>query len=124
MFSTDFIFKQKENLVDNQKCQAGFRFPLLLDLGTLLNIVLTIPIRDNDSFLWVTNISVWLSSMRMYWVTSTKPCNTCLFVLVVMLCQENLEPFSYFTFRFLYDLRTKFGEIEQPLAASVWYELS
>ena len=25
MFSTDFIFRQKENLVDNQKCQAGFR---------------------------------------------------------------------------------------------------
>ena len=25
MFSTDFIFRQQENLVDNQKCQAGFR---------------------------------------------------------------------------------------------------
>ena len=25
MFSTNFIFKQQENLVDNQKCQAGFR---------------------------------------------------------------------------------------------------
>ena len=25
MFSTDFIFKQQENFVDNQKCQAGFR---------------------------------------------------------------------------------------------------
>ena len=25
MFSTDFIFSQQENLVDNQKCQAGFR---------------------------------------------------------------------------------------------------
>ena len=24
MFSTDFIFRQQENLVDNQKCQAGF----------------------------------------------------------------------------------------------------
>ena len=23
MFSTDFIFRQQENLVDNQKCQAG-----------------------------------------------------------------------------------------------------
>ena len=35
MFSTDFIFRQQENLVDNQKCQAGFRplcnkIPLLL----------------------------------------------------------------------------------------------
>ena len=25
MFSTDFIFRQQENLVDNQKCLAGFR---------------------------------------------------------------------------------------------------
>ena len=25
MFSTGFIFRQQENLVDNQKCQAGFR---------------------------------------------------------------------------------------------------
>ena len=25
MFSTDFIFRQQENIVDNQKCQAGFR---------------------------------------------------------------------------------------------------
>ena len=25
MFSTDFIFRQQENLVDNQKCWAGFR---------------------------------------------------------------------------------------------------
>ena len=25
MFSTDFTFRQQENLVDNQKCQAGFR---------------------------------------------------------------------------------------------------
>ena len=25
MFSTDLIFRQQENLVDNQKCQAGFR---------------------------------------------------------------------------------------------------
>ena len=25
MFSTDFIFRQQENLVNNQKCQAGFR---------------------------------------------------------------------------------------------------
>ena len=25
MFSTDFNFRQQENLVDNQKCQAGFR---------------------------------------------------------------------------------------------------
>ena len=42
MFSTDFIFRQQENLVDNQKCQAGFRQlcnEILLSkifLGTLL----------------------------------------------------------------------------------------
>ena len=39
MFSTDFIFRQQENLVDNQKCQAGFR-PLcnkilLININTL-----------------------------------------------------------------------------------------
>ena len=25
LFSTDFIFRQQENLADNQKCQAGIR---------------------------------------------------------------------------------------------------
>ena len=25
MFSTDFIFRQQENLVDNQKCQAAMQ---------------------------------------------------------------------------------------------------
>ena len=25
MFLADFIFRQQENQVDNQKCQAGFR---------------------------------------------------------------------------------------------------
>ena len=25
MFSTDFIFRQQGNIVENQKCQAGFR---------------------------------------------------------------------------------------------------
>ena len=36
MFSTDFIFRQQENLVDNQKCWAGFR-PLCNKI--LFNIV-------------------------------------------------------------------------------------
>ena len=35
MFSTDFIFRQQENLVDNQKCQAGFR-PLCNKIPPLL----------------------------------------------------------------------------------------
>ena len=26
MFSTDFIFGQQENIVDNKKCQVGFGF--------------------------------------------------------------------------------------------------
>ena len=25
MFSTDFIFRQQETIVDNHKCQAGFK---------------------------------------------------------------------------------------------------
>ena len=37
--------------------------------------------------------------------------------LVVMLRQENLEPFSWKQL-FLYDWREKFGRIEQPLAAA------
>ena len=44
MFSTDFIFRQQENLVDNQKCQAGFR-PLcnkILFLKPSLSFKLTI----------------------------------------------------------------------------------
>jgi hypothetical protein len=44
MFSTEFIFRQKENIVDNQKCQAGFR-PLcnkipLIDPTGLLCLIL------------------------------------------------------------------------------------
>ena len=41
MFSADFIFRQQEKLVDNQKCQAGFRplcnkilFPLTVYFDT------------------------------------------------------------------------------------------
>ena len=41
MFSTDFIFRQQENLVDNQKCQAGFRLLCnkILTLKPSLNAV-------------------------------------------------------------------------------------
>ena len=31
MISTDFIFRQQEDLVDNQKCQAGFLRNKILD---------------------------------------------------------------------------------------------
>ena len=34
MLSTDFIFRQQENLVGNQKCQAGFRPYLYSDYTT------------------------------------------------------------------------------------------
>ena len=34
MFSTEFIFRQQENLVNNQKCQAGFR-PLSMQQNTI-----------------------------------------------------------------------------------------
>ena len=42
MFSTDFIFRKQENLVDNQKCQTGFRplcnkVPLFIILGCAIN---------------------------------------------------------------------------------------
>ena len=29
MLLTDFIFRQQENLVDNQKCQTGFRYSIV-----------------------------------------------------------------------------------------------
>ena len=35
MFSTDFIFRQLENLVDNQKCQAGFRLQTTMQQNTI-----------------------------------------------------------------------------------------
>ena len=48
MFSTDFIFRQQENLVDNQKCQAGFRllrnkipFLILQEIQLLLDFYLS-----------------------------------------------------------------------------------
>ena len=37
MFSADFIFRQQESLVDNQKCQAEFR-PLSMQQNTIIPI--------------------------------------------------------------------------------------
>ena len=63
MFSTDFIFIQQENLVDNQKCQAGFRqlcnkilvlkilCPLLGNFTTHIAIVWGRLVWDNDVLL-------------------------------------------------------------------------
>ena len=44
MFSTDFIFRQQENLVDNKKCRAGFRLlcnkiPLFLAVFQNNNVI-------------------------------------------------------------------------------------
>ena len=51
MFSTDFIFRQQENLVHNQKCQAGFR-PLcnniLLLCFCLKNFSILLTLRSSD----------------------------------------------------------------------------
>ena len=46
MFSTDFIFRQQENLVDNQKCWAGFR-PLC---NKILLLSLQVKKVNNDKF--------------------------------------------------------------------------
>ena len=54
MFSTDFIFRQQENLVDNQKCQAGFR---QLCNKILLSSEKTETVEDKinpiDNLLWI-----------------------------------------------------------------------
>ena len=42
MISSDFIFRQQENLVDNQKCQAGFR-PLC---NKILFLITYVKIKD------------------------------------------------------------------------------
>ena len=54
MFSTDFIFRQQENLVDNQKCQAGFR-PLCNKILLLCNSYYFTP-NDEDTEMKTTKI--------------------------------------------------------------------
>ena len=60
MFSTDFIFRQQENLVDNQKCQAGFR-PLC---NKILFLILIIYFR-------LTHIFVDIEDMQILHVESS-----------------------------------------------------
>ena len=55
MFSTDFIFRQQENLVDNQKCQAGFRplcnkipFPYTTDKNLVGRVIMKISLFHVD----------------------------------------------------------------------------
>ena len=57
MFSTDFIFRQQENLVDNQKCQAGFR--------PLCNKILFLPHRPNFSDIF---------DFCLHWVSVVRAC--------------------------------------------------
>ena len=58
MFSTDFIFRQQENLVDNQKCQAGFR-PLcnkiLLFTAYIETLIMTLDFLRSQLFLRTAN---------------------------------------------------------------------
>ena len=63
MFSTDFIFRQQENLVDNQKCQAGFR-PLcnkILCLSGGPNILERITI---SNFNWAKEVMLLLFTVK------------------------------------------------------------
>ena len=52
MFSTDFVFRQQENLVDNQKCQAGFR-PLCNKIPLLSKIQIKWEIVSNFCGLFI-----------------------------------------------------------------------
>ena len=57
MFSKNFIFRQQENLVDNQKCQAGFR--------SLCNKILLFQIQFHMIFL-----IIWIVMLqKMYKIT-------------------------------------------------------
>ena len=64
MFSTDFIFKQKENLVDNHKYQTGFR-PLCNKILLLQNK----PIVHIANVLSVNTVQIvlcWLKVLSTY----------------------------------------------------------
>ena len=57
MFSTDFIFRQQETLVDNQKCQARFRplcnkilLPALTTFAIFITQLKTSSLGPNFSF--------------------------------------------------------------------------
>ena len=71
MFSTDFIFRQQENLVDNQKCQAGIRplcnkillQPMLITISKKIQTiyvikVLILPFMSGD-----LTMGLWIPSM-------------------------------------------------------------
>ena len=61
MFSTDFIFRQQENLIDNQKCWAGFR--------PLCNKILLLFSNEKILFIFywgIKDISLMIF-LKMYW---------------------------------------------------------
>ena len=66
MFSTDFIFRQQENLVDNQKCQAGFRLLCNKILGDLVKLGDKEQICVKEPFP-VTNVPVYFIRIRNIW---------------------------------------------------------
>ena len=58
MFSTDFIFRQQENLVDNQKCQAGFR--------PLCNKILEMDLRSEKDLRRKRTLSLFSTIFRLF----------------------------------------------------------
>ena len=69
MFSTDFIFWQKENLVDNQKCQAGFR-PLCNKIIQLLLKCLIFPFSWLCYIIWKWKGKIGTSMQEIRWRVS------------------------------------------------------
>ena len=68
MFKTNFLFRQQENLVDNQKCQAGLRplwnQKLKLDSGENLALVHKLLLQEGQGNL--------IAPFRFPWVGSQK----------------------------------------------------
>ena len=78
MFSTDFIFRQQENLVDNQKSQAGYRplrnkilflYSLIQKNGYTFNPFFKLKRTDNS---WHLQFHRSLIKIRTYKACGTK----------------------------------------------------
>ena len=76
MFSTDFIFRQQENLVGNQKCQAGFRSLCNKILLMIADFPIDISIRlaELKYFLllpdFANSLPCWLSQQNLGFIVS------------------------------------------------------
>ena len=66
MFSTDFIFRQQKNLVDNQKCQAGFR-QLCNKILFLLRLSMEIRLFESLNH-QEDNLKVWLLIKSVFYI--------------------------------------------------------